>query len=164
MTSSYCWTISWMLWLAAHPFFISLTDMVYNPENERIEIAQKIFWDDLEVALSNAIGSPVDFLDPADPAQMEKIIETYLLQKNKIKINGKQVKLEYLGHEIEEDAAWFYMETEPVDLPKKITITNELLFDDFPTQQNIVNFYMDRKPRSLITHKSKIEGVLIIEE
>ncbi|MEX0884199.1 MAG: DUF6702 family protein [Cyclobacteriaceae bacterium] len=158
MTSAYCFTISWFLWLAAHPFYISLTDMVYNPDNERVEIAQKIFWDDLEVALSHTNGSPVDFLNPTDPAQLEKLIETYLLQKNQLTINGRKIKLEYLGHEIEEDAAWFYMETETVDIPKKITITNELLIEDFPTQQNIVNFYVDRKPRSLITHEGKKMG------
>ncbi len=160
MLATYFTALTSFLWFALHPFYISLTDMVYNPESERIEIAQKIFWDDFEVALTNKYQEPVDFLNPKEPERLEKLVENYLLEKNQIFMHGKALPLSYLGYEIEEDAAWFYLESEQVELANEILITNGLLIDEFPSQQNIVNFYIDRKPKSLITHKNKTEGVL----
>jgi hypothetical protein len=149
--------------LEAHPFYISLTDMVYNDDRKRIEIAQKIFWNDMEVALSNASGQQVNFLRPKDPEKLEQIIEKYILHHNKVEVNGKPVKLSYLGHEIEEDAAWFYMESEEIASPKQVIVFNSLLIADFPTQQNIINFYKNRKPKSLITREDKTSGLLELD-
>lgn len=149
--------------LEAHPFYISLTDMVYNDDRKRIEIAQKIFWNDMEVALANASGQQVNFLRPENPEELEQIIESYVLLHNKVEVNGEAIKLSYLGHEIEEDAAWFYMESEEITEPKEVTIFNSLLIGDFPTQQNIINFYKNRKPKSLITRQDKTSGQLKLD-
>lgn len=149
--------------LETHPFHISLTDMVYNEDRRKIEIAQKIFWDDFEKSLTNSAGQPINFLQPKDPQKLEGIIEDYLLANNKIKAGEKELIINYLGHEIEEDAGWFYMETEPTGEPHSISIRNSILIDDFPDQQNIVNFYKDRKPKSFIARKDKTDGTLIFD-
>ncbi|WP_209329856.1 DUF6702 family protein [Lunatimonas salinarum] len=147
-----------LIWVAPHPFYISLTDMVYNSEKGRIEIAQKIFWDDLEVALSRESNEKVNFLQPRDSRALNKLAETYLLTHNLLVINGAEIKLSYLGFELDDDAAWFYFEAEKIPLPKSVRIQNTILFDDFPTQQNIVNFYLNKSPKSIITSKSIPEG------
>ncbi len=157
-------TIVLSCWWLAHPFYISLTDMVYNEENQTIEIAQKIFWDDMEVALSNASGTAVDFLSPNQPEKLDSLIARYLLAHNQILIQTDTVRLHYLGHEVEGEAAWFYMESEKIPSPEQITIYNAVLIDDFPEQQNIINFYKNRKPKSLLTRKDKTGGVLILED
>jgi hypothetical protein len=143
-----------------HPFYISLTEIRYNPDNKSLEIAQKIFWDDLEVALADINQTKVDFLNTADRKALEEMAKAYLLEKNEIHINGQKVKLSYLGFEIEEEAAWFYLEAEKVPLPKAVEIYNAVLIQHFEGQQNIVNFYLDRKPKSLILYKGKENGVL----
>jgi hypothetical protein len=143
-----------------HPFYISLTEIRYNATNERLEIAQKIFWDDLEVALTDLNQTKIDFLNPEDKNALEAIAESYLLEQNQITVNGKKVKLTYLGFEIEEEAAWFYLESEQVELPKQVEVYNNILFQHFEGQQNIINFYVDRKPKSLILYKGKESGVL----
>lgn len=147
----------------AHPFYISLTDMVFNEDRQRIEIAQKIFWNDMEISLSNANGQQVNFLNPKNPGELDRLVEAYILKHNKVEVNGKQVKLTYLGHEIEEDAAWFYLESEEISEPQQVNIFNTLLIEEFPTQQNIVNFYKNRKPKSLITRKDKTSGTLELD-
>jgi len=143
-----------------HPFYISLTEIRYNAGNKSLEIAQKIFWDDLEVALGDIHQTKVDFLNPADRKALEEMAKAYLLEKNEIRINGQKVKLSYLGFEIEEEAAWFYLEAEKVPLPKTVEIYSSVLIQHFDGQQNIVNFYMDRKPKSLILYKGKERGEL----
>lgn len=150
-------------WLGMHPFYISLTDMVYNETNQTIEIAQKIFWDDLEEALSNKSGDRINFLSPEKPEALDLLIEEYLLTHNAILIQGDTLTLRYLGHEVEADAAWFYMESEKIPSPDQVTIYNNLLIDDFPQQQNIINFYKNRNPKSLITRKDKTSGILKLD-
>lgn len=143
-----------------HPFYISLTEIRYNATNERLEIAQKIFWDDLEVALTDLNQTKIDFLNPADKNALEAIAESYLLEQNQITVNGKKVMLTYLGFEIEEEAAWFYLESELVELPKEVEVYNNVLIQHFDGQQNIINFYVDRKPKSLILYKDRERGIL----
>ncbi len=143
-----------------HPFYISVTDMVYNPAEQRMEIAQKIFWDDLEVALGGKYGEKVNFLNPESADKLDQMIESYLLQNNEIRVNGELLTLTYLGYEVEEDAAWFYIESGKVKEPKEIKVRNTMLFEDFPTQQNIVNVYVGKSPKSMIMYLKKPEGVV----
>jgi len=144
-----------------HPFYLSLTEIRYNNTNQSIEIAQKIFWDDLEVALGNKNKTKVDFLNPKNKAYLEEMVKVYLLEKNEIKVNGQKANLAYLGYEIEEDAAWFYMEATNIPLPKKVEIKSDILVESFESQQNIINFYLDKKPKSLILYKDNERGELV---
>ena len=141
-----------------HPFYISLTDIRYNDASNTIEVAQKIFWDDLERGLGEVFDSKVDFLNPNSPEKLKEMVEKYVILHNEIIVNGKKIKLNYLGYEVEEDAAWIYMEGINVDFPKTVIIRNTILIDQFDDQQNIVNFYIGKKPKSLILYKEKIEG------
>jgi len=141
--------------LLSHPFYISLTEIRYNERQKTLEIAQKIFWDDLEVALGELHQTKVNFLKPESQEQLEQMIEGYLLKHNQIIVNNQQVKLAYLGYEVEEDAAWFYMEAQRVSAPKKVVIQSDILIEQFPGQQNIINFFVGSRPKSLILQKGK---------
>ncbi|GHB40471.1 DUF6702 family protein [Mongoliitalea lutea] len=146
--------------LLSHPFYISLTEIRYNERQKSLEIAQKIFWDDLEVALGELHQTKVNFLKPESQEQLEQMIEGYLLKHNQIIVNNQQVKLAYLGYEVEEDAAWFYMEAQRVSAPKKVVIQSDILIEQFPGQQNIINFFVGSRPKSLILQKGKERGTL----
>lgn len=142
-----------------HPFFISLTEMRYNSQSKKMEIAQKIFWDDLEVAMGNELEEKVDFLKPKDKAKLESQIKTYLLKHNQVWVNGKLLTLNYLGHEVEEDAAWFYLESSQAETPKTVEMKNTVLLEDFEGQQNIVHVYFQSKsPRSMLLGKGEEKG------
>ncbi len=143
----------------AHPFFISLTEIRYNPSSQKMEIAQKIFWDDLEVALGNHFDEKVDFLNPTDKAKLDRQVKEYLLKNNQVTVNGKILTLNFLGFEIEEDAAWFYIESSTSELPKTVEVKNTILLEDFDGQQNIVHVYTQSKsPRSLLLGKGEEKG------
>jgi len=124
-----------------------------------MEIAQKIFWDDLEVALSKEAGASVDFLRPKDKTKLESQVKNYLLEHTQVWINGKLVALNYLGYEVEEDAAWFYLESAATSIPKSVEVRNTLLLRDFDGQQNIVHVYLNSKsPKSLLLGEGKERG------
>jgi hypothetical protein len=154
--------IYWALWAylsLAHPFFISLTEVRYNAGSKKMELAQKIFWDDLEVALSKEAGVTVDFLKPKDKAKLESQVKAYLLKHTQVWVNGKLVPLTYVGYEVEDDAAWFYLESTATNLPKTVEVQNTLLLRDFDGQQNIVHVYLNSKsPKSLLLGEGKEKG------
>ena len=162
MLYNYIFHLLWFWMANFHPFYVSLTDIRYNPEHNRLEIAQRIFWDDLEVALSKKNNKKVDFLNPDDPQELEKLIEAYLLEKNEIHINGQKITLKYLGHEIEEDTAWFYLEGNITSPPETAKIKNAVLIHVYEAQQNIINFYLEKSPKSVITIKGKEWGELAL--
>jgi hypothetical protein len=148
--------LGWMV--NFHPFYISLTEVRYNSGSQRFEVAQKIFWDDLEEVLAAESGDAVNFLNPKDPEVLHMVLSNYLLTKNKVKVDGRSLELKFLGYEVEEDAAWFYLESEKAKKPKELWVSNELLIDQFPGQQNIVHIYLDKKPKTLMLDKRKREG------
>ena len=152
------WT--WMTFL--HPFFITLTEVRFNPSSKKMELAQKIFWDDLEVALSKEAGGSVDFLKPKDKAKLESQVKAYLLKHTQVWVNGKMVPLSYVGYEVEEDAAWFYLESTATTVPKLVEVQNTLLLREFAGQQNIVHVYLNSKsPKSLLLGEGKERGRII---
>ena len=152
------WT--WMTFL--HPFFITLTEVRFNPSSKKMELAQKIFWDDLEVALSKEAGGSVDFLKPKDKAKLESQVKAYLLKHTQVWVNGKMVPLSYVGYEVEEDAAWFYLESGITVVPTTVEVQNTLLLREFAGQQNIVHVYLNSKsPKSLLLGEGKERGRII---
>lgn len=143
-----------------HPFYISLTEIKFNSNEKSLEISQKIFWDDLEVELSEFYNSKINFLKPKDRADLDLKLKQYILQHNEILVNGKKAELNYLGYEIEEDAAWFYLESKQIPNPQQVEVKNSILHQHFNSQQNIINFYLDKSPKSLILLKGKDRGKL----
>ena len=152
------WT--WMTFM--HPFFITLTELRFNPSSKKMEVAQKIFWDDLEVSLSKEAGGAVDFLKPKDKAKLESQVKAYLLKHTQVWVNGKMVPLSYVGYEVEEDAAWFYLESGITVVPTTVEVQNTLLLREFAGQQNIVHVYLNSKsPKSLLLGEGKERGRII---
>lgn len=48
----------------AHPFYVSITSVDYNPSKKRVEVSCRLFYDDLEVALKNQLGQHIDVIHP----------------------------------------------------------------------------------------------------
>ena len=152
-------TLGWLVF--AHPFHISLTEIKWNKDTEHLEISQKIFWDDLEIALSGYHDESIDFLNPANKEKLDKQIEIYLQEHNKIWVADNQVTVNFIGYEIEDDAAWFYLESEKVKEPTSIKVKNSLLVSDFSDQKNVVQVYFETtSPNSIILGKNNEIGVL----
>jgi hypothetical protein len=161
MQHLYICLISWG-WLAfAHPFFLSLTEIRYNESSQKLEIAEKIFWDDLEVSLAKFHNTSIDVLNPKDKKLLDKQITEYLLAHNKVWVNNAPVKLNVLGYEVEEEAIWFYLESEPTQFENSIKVENTVLLSDHDSQQNIVHVYVEgNSPKSMLLRKDHESEIL----
>lgn len=122
-----------------HPFFVSVTDIKHNAKTKALEISSRIFYDDLERALEKEYQFKVDLIHPPDRKKTDAIILDYLRRHLIIRVNGKASPLHYIGYEIEEDAAWIYLEARSINRIKEISIRNDVLFKQHAEQVNILH-------------------------
>lgn len=123
-----------------HPIFVSVTEMNHNPKDKTLEISCKIFTDDFETVLAKATGSKIDLFSPKDTALTGKQISNYIGKHLVITIDGKPAKLNLIGFERELDAVWSYFEvSQVVSTPRNISVMNDLLYDNFKEQINLMH-------------------------
>jgi hypothetical protein len=134
---------------APHPFFISITEMNHNQSEQVLEISVKLFYDDLEKVLSAEHKVMVDLNKPKDKAQVQKFIAQYLQQHLRIKLDGKAVTPEFLGYEIEREAAWCYLQVEQVSSIKKVDVFNDIFFQHFSSQINMMHVIVKGNRKSM---------------
>lgn len=134
---------------AAHPYHTSIAEIRYNAKTQSLEIAIKVFADDLEKTLSDSAKKP--FVINQTPA-IQAQIAAYLKKVLALETSGKQVlPLKYLGSEAEKDTYWLYAEipVKPEQL-KQAQLRHQLLLDAFEDQMNIVNFEINGQKRTLL--------------
>ncbi len=147
-----------------HKFYVSITKIEYVQEKESLQIITKIFIYDIEDALQKRYDPSIS-LDskkqtPADVA----FLKEYILQKLKIKVNGKPVKLDYIGQEYDTDMVVAYMEVKGITDLEIIEIENQVLMDMFSEQQNIIHLKTPKSRRSLILDRDEPKGILNFKE
>jgi len=141
-----------------HKFYLSLTEIRYNQNNGHLEIASKIFIDDLESVVE---GLKID--DEADEAS-SALIGKYLIPKTSIVVNGEKVDLNYLGYEIDQDVVWCYLESDSTGLPNKVELQLNMLLDEIETQTNLVNFDFNKEVQTLFLKDDQRNGSIIFEK
>jgi hypothetical protein len=132
-----------------HPFFISVTEISHNASDKNLEISCKIFTDDFETALSKSSGSAkIDLFNPKDKQAAEKQIAAYIRKHLVIKLDNKPVVLEFIGFERENEAVWSYLQVSNTPAPKKIDISNDLLYESFDQQINLMHVSVGNNRKS----------------
>lgn len=132
-----------------HPLHLSVSDVVYKPENKSLEITQRLFSDDLEDALRHHSGKKTDVLNPANAEQLSALIGDYLSENFELQLNGQTVQPNYLGYEIEGEAVWVYLEVSNVKRIRQIGVRNTIFFELFDDQVNLINIEKEGAIRSL---------------
>lgn len=122
-----------------HPFFVSVIEINHNTKEATVEISVRVFTEDLEKTLQKYATVRVDIVSPANKDFLDKQISNYLSQKIKLKINGQPVVFTYLGHEIQKESVWSYLEIPKIAVIKKIEIDCTLLYDFEKEQSNIIH-------------------------
>lgn len=125
--------------ISNHPFFISVTEINHNAGDKNLEISCKIFTDDLETALLKSTGVKIDLFNPKDKQAAEKQVAAYFKKHLVIKLDNKPVVLEFVGFERENEAVWSYLQVVNTAPPKKVDISNDLLYETFDQQINLMH-------------------------
>lgn len=133
---------------APHPFHVSVIEINHNAADKTLEISCKIFTDDFEKILAKNYKTKVDLINPSDKAPMDSLVKKYILSHLVISANGKPVSLHYLGFENDQEAAYGYIEVENIPVLNKISISTNIMYDQFEDQVNIMHVIVNGNRKS----------------
>lgn len=133
-----------------HEYYVSVTEIQYAEEQQSLQIISQIFIDDLEKLLKERYDDSIKLAPDNDAELIENYIKRYIGYKLQIKVNGKALNFKFIGKEYKEDIAYCYLEIENISKIKSLVVTNKILFDILPEQQNIVRLKLYDKNKSFL--------------
>ena len=145
---------------AAHKFYVSATDIEYNEDNRSLQIISHVFIDDLEKLLKERYHQELFLLKKGEHPQADSFIERYFNDKMKIRVNGEELELNYLGKEYDNDELLIYIEGTNVEPIRNISVENGVLTDIFPEQKNVIKVEYRGVIKSLLLSRSDVSGIL----
>ena len=131
-----------------HPYHVGSVELNYNSKSKTFEIMGKFFLDDLENALKEKYGTPIHFNDAKYNAQINDILQQYCNEYLKLKVDNKSIKINYIGFEEDSEAVNIFLESEPVNSPKKVETAVSFLYNFFDDQMNIIHIIVNGKRQS----------------
>ena len=147
-----------------HKFYVSLTELRFNPDSSRLEVSMRIFPDDLDRALYEKYGTATQLATSMEPAEADSLVSKYLRHHLRVEVNGAPVSFTYLGKEPEANALWCYLESDPVTSPLSMKIRNTILMDEFEDQVNIIQAYSGDWNKGLLLTRNTPEDELKVGE
>jgi hypothetical protein len=131
-----------------HPIYVSVTEIQHNAKDKTLEISCKIFTSDFEAILKSKTKSKVNLLQPTDKTLMESLVNQYIQQHLKIKVDGNLKPMEFLGYEQNEDAIQSFFEINNVATLKKIDVQDEILYEYKSEQISIIHVVVNGNRKS----------------
>lgn len=154
------WLLGLFLFHAnVHPYHVSATEMEYDARSKRVEISTKIFTDDLENMLTKIYKQKTDLSNPKLKTQMTVLVNKYITTHLILKTGEKILPLQLYDWEIDHEAVFVYTTADaPAFNAKNITVENNVLYDLFDDQVNIVHFIYkgNRKSTKLVYPETKV--------
>jgi len=132
----------------AHPYHVGSVEFNFNPKSKTFEITGKFFMDDLENALNKKFGKNVHFLDSKYKEELNKELSQYAIEHLKMKINNKMAKIQYIGYQEDQESVQLFLETEPIEKPKKVEVSASFLYNLFDDQMNIIHIILNGNRKS----------------
>ncbi|MEO8403801.1 MAG: DUF6702 family protein [Chitinophagaceae bacterium] len=122
-----------------HPFHVSVVEVNHNGAEKSLEISCKIFTDDFEKALAQNYKAKVDLVNPPDRKAMDSVVKKYIMSHFSISADGKPLTITYVGFEHDNEAVYGYFEVDNIASVKKVSLHNNLMYDLFNDQVNLMH-------------------------
>ncbi|MFD1063190.1 DUF6702 family protein [Winogradskyella litorisediminis] len=143
-----------------HEYYVSVTKLEYVESQKSIQIISQIFIDDFEKVLRERYDENITLATKNESKSIDDFMAKYLKYKLDIKINTRDIDFKFLGKEYKDDIVYCYLEIENIKTIKTLEVKNEVLFDIYPKQQNILRTKIYKKDKSFILIPEKNKAVL----
>lgn len=139
-----------------HKFYVSVTQIDYIQNKNRVEVTSRIFIDDFNKVLEKKYNKKIYLASNKEIEGARDLVKSYLQEKIKVTINGKACEIKFLDTEIDNDVLICYLK---IAFSEKITtfgIENSVLTEMFEEQQNLVHTNINNNKSSfLLTRNEK---------
>lgn len=145
-----CLTSLWEPVPAAHPYYVTVTEIEYNRSVKALEISIRLFTNDIETVLKKKHAKKrIDLLTKGDKEPMEQLLNAYVNEHVKLQAETSLVGLSFVGYESKDDCIYVYYEAALEHEPAALTVTNNLLFEYKKEQISIIHYTFGKKRQSV---------------
>ncbi len=131
-----------------HPVFVSVTEVEHNAKEKTLEISCKVFTDDFEKALRKTYNTPIDLVTPKNASAMQTIVGDYVSKHLAITVDDKKATLTFIGYEQIEEGIYCYFQASNISSIKKISITDNVMYDYKKEQVSVLHVTVNGKRQS----------------
>ena len=146
-----------------HKFYLSVTQMEFDTDENRITSITRVFVDDLEETLRQRYDVQLALGTDREDAMASFYIARYVEQKLIVEMNNEPLRFNFAGFTYQNDQIVLLSEFSVVASDKfEIKVTNALITDAYSEQQNLVHFRMNQKKQSEVLTKERPFFVLAL--
>lgn len=153
-----------LLWgsVLAHPAHVSMAEMEWVAASGSFEISLKIAPEDLELALSQAMGRRISL---PGTQQLDALLRDLVTARFTIRPEtGKPLALKWIGHETSSRAVRLYFEFRPDPGQNAFVLSNRLLLEVRAQQVNTVNFNLGKHRQTFRFSRDDVEARLLLPD
>lgn len=143
-----------------HEYYVSVTKVEYVKEQKALQVITQIFIDDFEELIRKRYDDKIVLAVKDENEKVGYYIERYLSDKLRFNINGSEYPFVFLGKKYEDDIVYCYLEIEHITAIKALSITNNILYDLYDEQENIIRTKINGKNKSFVLNKANNEALL----
>jgi len=139
-----------------HKFYLSVTQMEFDADKNRITAISRVFVDDLEETLRQRYDVQLALGTDREDAMASFYISRYGEQKLIVEMNNHPLKFTFAGFTYQNDQIVLLSEFNFVPSDDfEIKVINTLITDIYSEQQNLVHFRMNQKKQSEVLTKER---------
>ena len=144
-----------LILLIVHPFYISTTEITLKEEKHYIKI--KIFRDDLEDGLRLFFDKSISIDTELKLENRSSQVADYIKDKFQISVNKSEIIPSIDNYNLVNDLVEIYLSFETRGDINNIKVYNNILFDVFQVQKNVVLINLENQNQSNIVSYSDRE-------
>lgn len=122
---------------AVHPYYVGVTEVSIETAKKDIRVSCKLNMNDVQLNLSQTAGKAIDLSNiTADNQQLLSVLVHAGLS---VQVGSKRINLAFLGYSIEDDAIWCFLEAKNIKYYPRVTVCNNLLYNQFESQTHFIH-------------------------
>ena len=137
-----------LIFLLVHPFYISTTEITLKEDKHDIKI--KIFRDDLEDGLRLFFDKSISIDTELKLENRSSQVADYIKDKFQISVNKSEIIPSIDNYNLVNDLVEIYLSFETRGDINNIKVYNNILFDVFQVQKNVVLINLENQNQSYI--------------
>ncbi|WP_430409847.1 DUF6702 family protein [Kordia sp.] len=146
--------------VAAHKFYVSVTNIEHSNLDNSLQITTRIFIDDFQKVMQMRYDLKEELTTEKNAKEVEQLMEKYLKKKLKFWVNGAQKEFTFIGKRYEDDVTICYLEIANIQNVTSIEVENDILYELEEDQQNLVHVKVKNQRKSLLLVKENDKGLL----
>jgi len=148
-----------------HPVHVSISNMDYFPDQNKITLSFKVFKDDFQLLFAHLYEEKIDFNDEKNYINYQSKIDDYYSNHFQIigNDNGKYL-LSNKGIKKDEEAIWFYYEAMVKDEIKTLEIINTIFLDLYFDQKNMLIFNFHDNEKAYLFNLKQTKQIIVLND